>query len=250
MFRLSDHEMVSPPELASELLKDVSKGDLRDMLKVKGPEYAEHPAKRIVDLAIAAPASVLALPVGIVAAIGSQRETGAWRYQPVRQGHQLEKLRTIIPGQEPNGVTAVEIPGLGPWGERLRDGLDELPHLYLVLRGLGSIVGPRALNEEAREARRRASPVLFDEFIERASLEARNVRLLPGMIDPPSIHGHEHPKDASDEMFRTQMRLGLDWIDNTSVLNDFKVVRQAARVRRHKPSRIESPELRPYEKVA
>ena len=137
MYKLSGYDHISAPELASEALTDISKGEIRDAFKAKGPDWIEHPVRRLTELAIAAPASIPALPIGIVAAIGSQIETGSWRYAPVRQGHQLEKIRTIRPGQEPEGNASVIIPEAEPWGNLLRKGPDELPHLYLVLRGLG-----------------------------------------------------------------------------------------------------------------
>lgn len=222
-----------------DLLDGMSKGDILDGLRVSGPEYIAHPFRRAVELGIIAAVSPLAIPIGTIAAIGSQVETGNWRYEPTRQDHKLKKIRTIPEGKERAGLTGVNIPEAEKWGAILREkGIDELPHLWLVLRGRGSIISPRPLNDEAKEARRGASRVLADEFIERASLEATHVNLLPGLVDPPSIWGHENPGDYSDTMLRQQMLLGLRWIDTVSARNDLQTFRQAARVVRGKPSGI------------
>ncbi len=109
--------------------------------------------KRIMDLVIAVPATLLAVPVMIVIAILIRRDSpGPALFRQTRAGlhgrpFKVFKFRTMVEGAEGMGAgLAVDagddrITRLGATLRRLS--LDELPQLVNVLRGEMSIVGPR-----------------------------------------------------------------------------------------------------------
>jgi lipopolysaccharide/colanic/teichoic acid biosynthesis glycosyltransferase len=108
--------------------------------------------KRLVDLAIAVPLAIVALPFillgGAIVAVSIGFPTVFWQKRPGLRGSvfRVYKLRTMRPA-------------FGPHGERLSDEarqtgltrlvrrtrLDELPQIYNVLCGEMSLVGPRPL---------------------------------------------------------------------------------------------------------
>lgn len=109
--------------------------------------------KRIMDLVIAVPMTILAAPVMIVIAILIRRDSpGPAIFRQTRAGlhgrpFTVLKFRTMVQGAEGMGKgLAVDadddrITRLGATLRRLS--LDELPQLFNVLRGDMSIVGPR-----------------------------------------------------------------------------------------------------------
>jgi lipopolysaccharide/colanic/teichoic acid biosynthesis glycosyltransferase len=107
-------------------------------------------SKRLLDLVVAAPMLVLALPVILAVGLMVKLSDGGpafFRQRRVgEQGREFEivKLRTMRPdAAEPgNALTKRElITPLGRWLRKLH--LDELPQLWNVVRGDMTIVGPR-----------------------------------------------------------------------------------------------------------
>ena len=112
-------------------------------------------AKRLLDLAISAPATLVALPVmGVVAAMVRLSDPGPVLFRQTRVGLDGEpftmwKFRTMRIETAAGAVRdRMEVtrsdPRLIPGGALLRDWrLDELPQLIQVLTGKMSLVGPR-----------------------------------------------------------------------------------------------------------
>jgi lipopolysaccharide/colanic/teichoic acid biosynthesis glycosyltransferase len=106
--------------------------------------------KRALDVAIAAGASVVAVPVCLILMIAIRAESPGnplftqWRVGRHQQPFRMLKLRTMsantahVPSHE---VAAARITRLGRVLRRLK--LDELPQLLNVLAGSMSLVGPR-----------------------------------------------------------------------------------------------------------
>jgi len=110
--------------------------------------------KRAIDLAVAGPAAVAALPVmGIVAAAVKATSPGPILFRQARLGldgrlFTLWKFRTMTVPADGAQHRASEVTRqdarLTPIGAALRDWrLDELPQLFQVLTGQMSLVGPR-----------------------------------------------------------------------------------------------------------
>ncbi|HEV3129624.1 MAG TPA: sugar transferase [Solirubrobacteraceae bacterium] len=109
--------------------------------------------QRLLDLAIAVPASIVAAPVIAVLAVAIRLESrGHPIYTQTRAGKdgaqfQIFKLRTMVRGAEFTGAGLAIQEGddrITRVGEFLRRySLDELPNLWNVVRGEMSIVGPR-----------------------------------------------------------------------------------------------------------
>jgi lipopolysaccharide/colanic/teichoic acid biosynthesis glycosyltransferase len=109
--------------------------------------------QRLLDLAIAVPASIVAAPVIAILAVAIRLESrGHPIYTQTRAGKdgaqfQIFKLRTMVRGAEFTGAGLAIQEGddrITRVGEFLRRySLDELPNLWNVVRGEMSIVGPR-----------------------------------------------------------------------------------------------------------
>ncbi|HEU0053061.1 MAG TPA: sugar transferase, partial [Longimicrobium sp.] len=108
--------------------------------------------KRWIDLALALPAALAALPlVAALALVVALSSPGIPFHTAVRVGRggrhiRVLKLRTMHAGAEFAGppLTAADDPRVTAVGRRLRAlRLDELPQLWNVLRGEMSLVGPR-----------------------------------------------------------------------------------------------------------
>ncbi len=115
--------------------------------------------KRVMDIAIAVPALLLATPLLVfVAAAVAVADGRPVLYLGTRVGQQgrlfsLYKFRTMATGErapaQGASVTVWDDPRvtrLGRWLRRLK--LDELPQLFNVLRGEMSLVGPRPEDPE------------------------------------------------------------------------------------------------------
>jgi lipopolysaccharide/colanic/teichoic acid biosynthesis glycosyltransferase len=108
--------------------------------------------ERVLDVAVAAPALVVAAPVIAAAAIAIKADSpGPVFHHGLRVGRhgmpfRIHKLRTMRPEAETMGpaVTAGDDPRITRVGRFLRrTKLDELPQLLNVLKGEMSLVGPR-----------------------------------------------------------------------------------------------------------
>ncbi|MCR5887129.1 sugar transferase [Hymenobacter sp. J193] len=116
--------------------------------------YLRH-GKRLLDVAVAAPALLLALPVlAPVAAALAWQNGGAWLFRQRRPGlhgqlFTLYKLQTMTVCHNAAGQLLPDADRLTPLGSWVRaTSVDELPQLWNVLRGDISLVGPRPLLEQ------------------------------------------------------------------------------------------------------
>ena len=159
--------------------------------------------KRVLDIAVAAPALALLAPVVLLVAVAIRIGMGSpvlFRHR--RAGYRgrpftLLKFRTMRPGapDEPDAARLTRLGGL------LRAAsLDELPQLWNVLRGDMSLVGPR--------------PLLM-EYLERYSpAQARRHEVLPGITGLAQVSGRNaltwEEKFALDVWYVDHQSLRLD----------------------------------------
>ncbi len=119
--------------------------------KVGGPFY-KYMGKRLLDLSIAIPSTILLAPLMLLLAVLVRLRLGApvlFRQQrPGLRGKPFTilKFRTMTDAHDPMGRLLSDAARMTPLGAFLRrTSLDELPELINVLRGEMSIVGPRPL---------------------------------------------------------------------------------------------------------
>ena len=140
-----------PPDRPATPSGDATAGPLDPQLRV---------AKRALDLALAIPAAVLALPIlaALVPAMwiaqGRPILYAAERMLAPGRPFRLLKLRTMRPAATDSGVSggdkAARVTPIGGWLRRHR--LDEIPQVLNVLRGDMSVVGPRPPLRQYTEA--------------------------------------------------------------------------------------------------
>ena len=113
--------------------------------------YARH-GKRLLDLALALPLLLLALPLLAGAAgLAAWQNRGLWLFRQLRPGWHgrlftLYKLQTMTDARDAAGQPLPDAARLPPLGRWLRaTSLDELPQLWNIMRGDLSLVGPRPL---------------------------------------------------------------------------------------------------------
>ena len=166
--------------------------------------------KRVFDLALAALATVVSLPIQVAAGIAVARELGRpilfRQRRPGLHGKPFElvKFRTMRPLDPQQGWTD-DASRLTPFGMWLRaTSIDELPTLWNVLRGDMSLVGPR--------------PLLM-EYLGRYSPEqARRHDVRPGLTGLAQVSGR------NGLSWEDKFRLDLEYIDRQSLWLDVYVL--------------------------
>jgi lipopolysaccharide/colanic/teichoic acid biosynthesis glycosyltransferase len=186
--------------------------------------------KRLLDVALAAVALVLASPLMLLAAIGIRLASpGRVLYRARRVGRDgkefdMLKFRTMhaTTGAGNSRVTAPEDMRVFPLGRILRlTKIDELPQLINILRGDMSVIGPRP-----------EDPYYVDRYftpVQRKTLSTR-----PGLASPGSLfhdtHGHRL-LDAGDpeasyirELLPLKLALDLVYVKRASLAYDLKLI--------------------------
>lgn len=167
--------------------------------------------KRVLDVVGAGAALVVVWPVLVLVAVLVRVRLGSpvlFRQARIGRGgepFELVKFRTMTEVRGPDGELLADADRLTPFGAMLRSrSLDELPELFLVLRGEMSLVGPRPLPTT---------------YLDRYTPEqARRHEALPGLTGWAQING----RNLTD----WDERLALDvwYVDNRSLLLDCKIL--------------------------
>jgi lipopolysaccharide/colanic/teichoic acid biosynthesis glycosyltransferase len=162
--------------------------------------------KRIEDLTIAIPLTILALPVLIAAALLVTADTGRpVLYVDERIGlggrpFKVLKFRTMVVGALDVGLgrlVAVADPRITRAGSLLRRwSVDELPQLFNVLRGEMSIVGPR--------------PTYAEQVARYDTRDHGRLRVRPGITGLAQVSGR------NDLSWRARIDLDLAYVDRVS----------------------------------
>jgi exopolysaccharide biosynthesis polyprenyl glycosylphosphotransferase len=101
----------------------------------------------------------------------------------------------------------------GKWMRKLS--LDELPQLFNVMNGSMSLVGPRPHAPNTKAANR-----LFAEVVQKYALRHR---VKPGITGWAQVNGWRG-ETATVEQIENRVRCDLYYIDNWSLLFDFKII--------------------------
>jgi len=170
--------------------------------------------RRVLDLAIAAVASVLSAPLVAALALAIRLETpGHPIYQQTRIGKNgqpfsIYKLRTMVSGAEFTGAgLAIQegddrITRVGAFLRRYS--LDELPNLWNVLRGEMSIVGPRP-----------TVPVQVEQYSER---QRGRLAVKPGLTGWAQINGR------ASLPWPERIELDLWYVEHRSLALDLRIL--------------------------
>jgi lipopolysaccharide/colanic/teichoic acid biosynthesis glycosyltransferase len=170
--------------------------------------------KRLLDLAIAVPATILTAPViGLLALAIRLESPGHPIYTQTRAGRdgerfQIYKLRTMVRGAEFTGAGLAIQEGddrITRVGQLLRRySLDELPNLWNVARGEMSIVGPRP-----------TLPVQVEQYTER---QRGRLAVKPGLTGWAQINGR------ASLPWSQRIELDLWYVEHRSLSLDLKIV--------------------------
>jgi lipopolysaccharide/colanic/teichoic acid biosynthesis glycosyltransferase len=170
--------------------------------------------RRVLDLVIAVPGSILTAPVIGLFALAIRIETpGHPIYTQTRAGKdgvrfQIYKLRTMVRGAEFTGAGLAIQEGddrITRVGQFLRRySLDELPNLWNVLRGEMSIVGPRP-----------TLPVQVEQYTER---QRGRLAVKPGLTGWAQVNGR------ASLPWSERIELDLWYVEHRSLGLDFKIV--------------------------
>lgn len=177
--------------------------------------------KRAFDLAVAVPAGLLLLPLGVfLAGLVRLRLGSPVLFRHVRPGRggepfTLYKLRTMRDLRDERGELLPDEERLTPLGRLLRrTSLDELPELWNVLRGDMSLVGPR--------------PLLLEYLPRYSADQARRHEVLPGLTGLVQVTGRNaltwEEKFDRDVWYVDHLSLALDL--RILLLTPFAVVRR------------------------
>jgi sugar transferase EpsL len=167
--------------------------------------------KRLFDLAVALPGSIIALPIVALTAILVRAKLGKGilfrQERPGLHGKPFTvlKFRTMLNSRDAAGHLLSDAERLTATGRMLRAfSLDELPQLWNVIRGDLSLVGPR--------------PLLI-QYLDRYSPEqARRHEVRPGITGWAQINGRN--AISWDEKFR----LDVWYVDHLSFWLDVKIL--------------------------
>jgi len=189
--------------------------------------------KRGIDILFAGAMLVLLFPLLLVCAWLVRLDSkGPVLFRQARMGRnfrtfQILKLRTMRHGEYGAAFTLgpdSRITRVGAWLRRWK--LDEFPQLWNVLRGDMTLVGPR--------------PVIPDLAQEFASDYEHLLKVRPGLTDPASLRYCREAEMLALvpdplEKFKTvvvpeKLRMSREYLENATVLSDFRVIVQTALV--------------------
>jgi lipopolysaccharide/colanic/teichoic acid biosynthesis glycosyltransferase len=172
--------------------------------------------KRLFDIVVASLGLVVTAPLmallalGVLATMGSPVTFRQERVGRGGRGFELFKFRSMREARDAAGRPLPDAERTAPLGRFLRASrLDELPELWLVLRGDMSVVGPRPLPR----------PILEEHGVVAARSRAR-----PGLTGLAQVSGNT--KLSAREKFA----IDLYYIDHRSMALDLAVIWKTIRV--------------------
>lgn len=167
--------------------------------------------KRLFDLLVAIPLSIIAFPVIIITAILIRVKLGApvlfKQQRPGMHGRPfyMYKFRSMTDERDHTGQLLPDEVRLTSFGKLLRKlSLDELPQLWNVVKGDISLVGPR--------------PLLMDYLPLYTKEQARRHNVKPGITGWAQVNGRN--AISWEEKFE----LDVWYVDNRSFLLDLKII--------------------------
>jgi lipopolysaccharide/colanic/teichoic acid biosynthesis glycosyltransferase len=177
-------------------------------------------AKRVLDLSIAVPATVVLGPlIGAFAAAVKLESRGPVFFRQERIGRggkpfRILKLRTLYdqePEQPADFLISAGDQRITRVGAFLRRwSLDELPQLWNIIRGEMSVVGPR--------------PTLRYQVEQYTEQQRRRLEVLPGVTGWAQIHGRNRVD------WPRRIELDVWYVDHRSIWLDLKILLLTPRI--------------------
>ncbi len=168
-------------------------------------------SKRILDLTLAFLCLILFSPILLILMLLTWIFHGRpILFRQLRPGYRTKpfyiyKIRTMRDEYDQDGNIKPDSTRITPLGRFLRTtSLDELPELFLVLRGEMSLVGPR--------------PLLMKYLDRYTEEQARRHRVLPGITGWAQINGR------NALTWEDKFRLDVWYVDNWSLWLDIKIL--------------------------
>ena len=199
------------------------------LVRSRGLTTTQKFIKRLFDILLCLPATVIALPIMIVVAIAIKIEDGGPVFYKQKRvtinGKVFEilKFRSMIVDAEKNGNTspaADHDPRITKVGSVIRAlRMDELPQILNILKGDMSIVGPRPERVENVQEYRES----FPEFDYRLKVKG-------GLTGYAQIYGKYNTSPYD------KLRLDMMYIENYSLMLDIKLVLTTLRILLNKES--------------
>lgn len=172
--------------------------------------------KRFVDIIIATIALILLSPLYLYVAYKVKKNLGSpVLFRQVRPGlhgepFEMIKFRTMKDSTDAQGNPLPDSERLTPFGKMLRStSLDEMPELWNVIKGDMSIVGPR--------------PLLIEYLPLYNKEQAKRHEVRPGMT------GHAQVNGRNAIGWEEKFRLDTWYVENRSLLLDFKIMLQTVK---------------------
>ena len=167
--------------------------------------------KRLIDIVLSLIAIIILSPVYLIIAIVVRIQMGAPilfsqdRIGKDEKVFKLYKFRSMTNEKDKDGNLLPEKDRLTKFGAALRSSsLDELPELFMILKGDMSIVGPRPL------------PTYYGPFFHENERARHRVR--GGLIPPDGLCGETTP------VWETQFEYDVYYAENVSFVLDIKVI--------------------------
>ncbi len=175
--------------------------------------------RRVLDLLIAVPATILSAPlIAVIAVLIRLESRGPAIYRQTRSGlngetFEICKLRTMVQGAEFKGaglaVTAGDARITRVGAVLRRYSLDELPNLWNVLRGEMAIVGPR--------------PTVPSQVERYTPHQRRRLEVLPGLTGWVQVNGR------TSLPWSQRIEMDIWYVDHRSLRLDLQIILQTAR---------------------